>query len=740
MRPRWLSRFTRRLAARFRRVNGDAQGREVVINGIEGDGALRGKADDMLRRAPWATGITKTLIELDSPEGIVVAIDGEWGSGKSSILNFIRESIEERNDDSLVAVDFNPWLYAPRAELAQALITEIAGAVGIDSPVWGKAKGLISGLATLARIVPDNAIISPGAAGEYVQALVADTRPLSKLKDDFSKVMVESGKRVVVFVDDIDRLEPREVSDLFSALKVLGDFPNTVYVLALDSRHVAKQLEIGKQTDDGAAYVEKMVQVSFPVPLPQPQQLQVMLNARIDDVIGEPKPHLRDEDEWKTARERVLQVLIAKPRDLIRLTNALRVTYPALRDQVNVVDFVLWEALRMLEPDAYQLVRSNLRFFGLPTDPWAHFIVGRDQDGNEQLDLLNEIRATVAGKDRREAVDRIIETLFPIYTDIAGQFLNRRQGSDRYHRRIADPDTFRLVLSQQIPDSIVPTELIESLLVALPNKEALDGWMEEQIASDAGPDGVAVVFAEAKLHSESISVDDRPQAMVNLMQSIEFDLATDHRDGLLYDLSFLVQSIMESLESEHRLAAVRGAMEAAPNSKPAVRLLRNIEQDSGLDGEYSARAIPEERRAGFYGSLSVEALLELESVAVALVARDVAAFDLLDMDDQIWLMHRWKIWDTGTSFSDWFDALRADNDRLKKLLRSIRSHDFLEGDREVLVRPNALHGLVDLDAVAEDVRRLQTEDQSEEAQTLTREFLGGLPRKDPQTAVAEESG
>lgn len=289
-------------------------------------------ATDRLNRASFADRLALALKSLESPKGTVVAIDGPWGSGKTTILNFLGEALEAGDSHDNVVVRFNPWWFAGRSELAGSLLHEISASLGGSRSLRKIGRKYLAGIASAAQVFPSAGV---GASARKIESWAKSTPPISEAKRKFDAALSKSGKRLFVFVDDVDRLEPREIGDLFSAIKALADFPNAVYVIALDSVQVAEHLS--KETNmDGAAYLEKLVQVSFPVPLPSRDGLDTLLLEGLNEVIGEPESDLFDQDEWNDQFSRGLSLLVRTPRDVVRLTNALRITYESVRNEVNV--------------------------------------------------------------------------------------------------------------------------------------------------------------------------------------------------------------------------------------------------------------------------------------------------------------------------------------------------------------------------------------------------------------------
>ena len=142
-------------------------------------------------------------------------------------------------------------------------------------------------------------------------------------------------------------------------IKSVADFPNTIYLLAFDKDVVAKALG-APDASDGMAYIEKIVQVPFELPVPESATLQGLFIEQLHAIVGDVHEDLLDTEEWGTALRRCVMPLIDTPRDVVRLTNSLKVTYSAVRDQVNVVDFILIETVRIFLAPLYAAIRTRV--------------------------------------------------------------------------------------------------------------------------------------------------------------------------------------------------------------------------------------------------------------------------------------------------------------------------------------------------------------------------------------------
>ena len=94
-------------------------------------------------------------------------------------------------------------------------------------------------------------------------------KPLPQVKGDLIEGLRELNRRIVVIIDDLDRLEPHEAVEIMRLIKAVADFLNILYVLCYDPEILADSLKCILSVDNGAAYLEKIVQVRFKVPQPE---------------------------------------------------------------------------------------------------------------------------------------------------------------------------------------------------------------------------------------------------------------------------------------------------------------------------------------------------------------------------------------------------------------------------------------------------------------------------------------
>jgi predicted KAP-like P-loop ATPase len=196
---------------------------------------------DRLGYAPFAKHLADSILRLPSSEGLVIALYGVWGTGKTTMLNYVRHYIRQSpagQQPTLVA--FNPWWFSGNEDLIRAFFGQLQAHLGRA----GGASGILRNkLADFSEMVSD--IPLPYAQVGKVAAKALRTKPkdVTKLKEEISNALVKQKKRILVTIDDIDRLGSEEVRAVFRVVKAVADFPNITYLLAFDKRVVTQSLE-----------------------------------------------------------------------------------------------------------------------------------------------------------------------------------------------------------------------------------------------------------------------------------------------------------------------------------------------------------------------------------------------------------------------------------------------------------------------------------------------------------------
>src|SRR5581483_12027624 len=103
---------------------------------------------------------------------------------------------------------------------------------------------------------------------------------LDKQKAKVGKALSTLDKPIVVLIDELDRVEEAEIKIMAQVVRSIADFPQIAYVLAYDEQRVLQALGNGHE-ERGRSYLEKIVQLQFPLPITLDTELTNLLNAEI---------------------------------------------------------------------------------------------------------------------------------------------------------------------------------------------------------------------------------------------------------------------------------------------------------------------------------------------------------------------------------------------------------------------------------------------------------------------------
>lgn len=447
------------------------------------DAPITSSVDDALGRAPVAHDFAASIRELDTSQGLVVGVLGPWGHGKSSFINLMREQFEI--EPALTVVDFNPWMFSGSNQLVNFFFTEIGAELNVRSQSrFGKTADWLAQYAGILKPVTQFIPI-PGAvtAGESIAAALTGLagttnadHSAKKVREEITKELTALTEPIVVVIDDIDRLTTIEIREIFKLVRLTASFPNIIYVLAFDRERVEQAL-----TEDGVpgrAYLEKIVQLSFDVPQAPGKLLRSQVFEELNRIISPVANATLDESRWSDIYWEVIDPLLSNMRDVTRYAISARSTIKSLGNEVDLVDLLAMEALRVFRPE---LTRQLSKLRSELTN--TRDIMGRKDERSQKN--IAELIAKFPDED--DVIRALFNRLFPV----ALQYIeNSNYGNDwlstwRTAHRMAHIDFLNLYFDRVAPDELVAfrssEHAFELLADGLALKKYLSGLDPEQL-------------------------------------------------------------------------------------------------------------------------------------------------------------------------------------------------------------------------------------------------------------------
>ncbi|MEA3290077.1 MAG: P-loop NTPase fold protein, partial [Campylobacterota bacterium] len=241
------------------------------------DKPITNKDDDSLKINIYKQGLINYLENCNTP--MTISIQGEWGSGKTSLLNLIKNELQNNND----VFTINTWNYSLFEEsevpmkvfldLLNALESRISDKGLIDSfkkhkeTFWKIGKAVTRVAA--ARIAGG----AETALDEFGESL--GSKDLERIKEDIEKAIIQitnNNSKVIFLIDDLDRLNPELAIKVLEILKNIFDCEGSIFILAIDYEVVVKGLknkfgDYEKNEREYRQFFDKIVQLPFSMPI-----------------------------------------------------------------------------------------------------------------------------------------------------------------------------------------------------------------------------------------------------------------------------------------------------------------------------------------------------------------------------------------------------------------------------------------------------------------------------------------
>jgi predicted KAP-like P-loop ATPase len=522
-----------------------------------------GEQPDRLGFQAIAEKLAVSVLDQATAGGMVVGIEGRWGSGKSSLMGRLKTELGKRADAPEI-VNFAPWLVGSRDGLITDLLAELVTAVkrietkdasatsersnssdgkkkkskaerageirDTAEKVLASYAESVGRLGTLAKLA---GVVVPGAAaaaelldhGSEFMKRLGQPRELAEQKQKVALSLRALSRRIIVLIDDLDRLDPDEMLEVLRLVRAVADFPNVIYVLSFDGDAVAGAVESKFEVKDGREYLEKFIQVSFKVPKPEDFDLRRWFRDDATEILSEQLRLARESDQRDIARRLDEYIDVAggrylhTPRDVVRSLNALRLYAPAIADHVYLPDLVWLQLLRVSDSKLYDWVESYVTTVAAIAD-------GAGTSGTGDSRALEQLKKILIDQDRtlEDAIWELQEILpginsklkdkdhpdgWAIFDSLTDDTLRKWISL----RRLGSPQHFRYYFALAQPQGIIADAQVQHLIrIAQQSHESTSDLLREAATKKRHPGGVALDPLMSRLMA--LNPEELPKAAI----------------------------------------------------------------------------------------------------------------------------------------------------------------------------------------------------------------------------------
>lgn len=208
--------------------------------------------DDLLASEAQAKSFAETVLASGAHPGLVFGVDGPWGVGKTSFIN-LAERYWACAEDRAIVCRFEPLRYASEPDLSDRLIRDLSAAIQrkVFAPEFRPAASRYS------RLIKGKADVS--FLG-FKLSLEPSQETVDELLDDIDEVLRRIGRRVIIVIDDLDRLDAKTTNNVLFATRRTFKLSQATYVLCYDTEILAGSKEEGSRARE---FLEKFVTVKL---------------------------------------------------------------------------------------------------------------------------------------------------------------------------------------------------------------------------------------------------------------------------------------------------------------------------------------------------------------------------------------------------------------------------------------------------------------------------------------------
>ncbi|WP_282179990.1 KAP family P-loop NTPase fold protein [Maribacter stanieri] len=327
------------------------------IDNLFNDSPIDNELEDALDRHYKAKRISDEIYQTNANQAIGFGITGQWGSGKTSFLNLIKQEISKKNEDEyLIIIDFNPWLNLGIESIIQDFFDTIQTALRpYSEDIYREIKQYSNSLLNIGKSDITHSI-KEILGFAFKRNVTTDFSSLNEL-------LKKLDKRILIFIDDFDRLQSTEIFEILKLIRNTAGFDNFVYLVAYDKAYLnesLKNLNIPKPGNFSEKIFLKEERLTPVTSL----QIQTFIKESLVDNISDKKEEIEnyfDGGFSLTVNENIIP--LNHLRDAKRFLNSFINDYKLIKEEILFSDYFLIKLLKFKFYDVYILLFLNRRRF-----------------------------------------------------------------------------------------------------------------------------------------------------------------------------------------------------------------------------------------------------------------------------------------------------------------------------------------------------------------------------------------
>lgn len=326
--------------------------------GIQNENPIKDKSKDKLKRNRFTTNLATNINNYNYDESITIGLMGSWGSGKSSIINMLKYDIDLSR---IEIVEFNPWYFSGRKQLISDFFQVLSDSIGTNDGMLNKLgkdlklySSALKPLTLIPQIGPIISIltkVSESGGNFFYDYSKSQNEDISKIKERINDEIIKYDKKLLIIIDEIDRLENEDIKEIFQLVRALGDFDNMIYLLSFDKEKVVKVFSSGED------YLDKIINVPLYVPEFSMKNINDYFIKELGNIFND---NIKiDSRYWENIYKCIFENKFKNLREVNRFLNIVRFNCDDMMKDLNVVDYLVIVFLKIFDEEIYEFIKEN---------------------------------------------------------------------------------------------------------------------------------------------------------------------------------------------------------------------------------------------------------------------------------------------------------------------------------------------------------------------------------------------
>lgn len=405
------------------------------------DEPITSSEEDLLNRKIDAYDAAEKLLATKTENNaFTFGIVAPWGNGKTSFLYMMKEHIDAEFADDVVTISFHSWKYGKSSNLTYLFFEELSKALAPYSTIF--SRDIIRYARTVSSI--ENPTMK--FLGSILGCLLPQT--VEEQYEDLKKKISNIQRKIVVFIDDIDRLGANEIEELFRLVRNTSNLPSMYFVMAYDKKYVVDTLK-NMFPSHSLSYTEKILQEEFFLPIIKGNELQAVLREKLSVFLNSEEMEQVD----KLLNRELFNSIdvfnyMETLRDIKRFANALYLHLRKFHGEIDICDYIILEILRQQYPFVLELIVDRKKDILLLNNS-GKYVYFNGENGPEEkegilakmypfkgFDILEYIEANSEAlsvpKAKIDSLKKLLDALWGEYRTYSSKGINVPEYTQRY--------------------------------------------------------------------------------------------------------------------------------------------------------------------------------------------------------------------------------------------------------------------------------------------------------------------